>query len=515
MKLIVIGTSSSAHLKCNSQFVSGYHAELLLLDNGEILLTDKGSKNGTYLNEQRLQPNKDVQVKRGDQIRFADYVLDWKDVPQVLPPDMTMIKEMRGIGTNFRNKHQLQGEKVSRFHATLKKKKDNKWYIQDHSKNGTTVNGQPIPANQDVKLKKGDNILCAGVPVPNPYGNAPSFNFRKVLSILSLILLLCGGSFGIMRMVRNASNNSAKNVSKPKKTALITRKGRKMSDEEIVEKYQSSTVFIMGYYYYKVSAGNLDLVKICGLPTEVVINEKGRLVPVEGKSKMHVFTATGFFVSPEGKVVTNLHAVRPWLFDEETSKIADQYKMFLANQARDYDLPSLNAYVDQVKVEGVMNFIGIIPNGAYLSESNVLRCHELVAHDNIEKDVAIIQLESKRLPTDKCTYVDLSKAVTDDDEIKVGSHVYTMGYPFGLTLQTQNSSQDLKIIANGGSVTQECGEYLFGFNAPSYHGASGSPIFNDKGQLIGVLSAGMAESQGFNYAVKASHAKELFDQSNK
>ena len=34
MKLIVIGSGSGAHLKLNSQFVSGYHAELLLLDNG-------------------------------------------------------------------------------------------------------------------------------------------------------------------------------------------------------------------------------------------------------------------------------------------------------------------------------------------------------------------------------------------------------------------------------------------------------------------------------------------------
>lgn len=31
---------------------------------------------------------------------------------------------------------------------------DKKWYIQDHSRNGTTVNGQPIPSNQDIKLKK-------------------------------------------------------------------------------------------------------------------------------------------------------------------------------------------------------------------------------------------------------------------------------------------------------------------------------------------------------------------------
>ena len=54
MKLIVIGSGNNSHIRLNSQFVSGYHAELLLLDNGEILLTDKGSRNGTYLNDHRL-----------------------------------------------------------------------------------------------------------------------------------------------------------------------------------------------------------------------------------------------------------------------------------------------------------------------------------------------------------------------------------------------------------------------------------------------------------------------------
>ena len=128
MKLIVIGSNSNCQIKLDSQFVSGYHAEILLLDNGEILLTDKGSKNGTYLNDQRLQPNKDIPVKRGDSIRIADQLLNWRSVPVIPMPDLSKIKEMRGIGTNFRNKHQLQGDRVSRFHATLIKKSDKKWY---------------------------------------------------------------------------------------------------------------------------------------------------------------------------------------------------------------------------------------------------------------------------------------------------------------------------------------------------------------------------------------------------
>ncbi len=503
MKLIVIGSGSSAHLKLNSQFVSGYHAELLLLDNGEILLTDKGSKNGTYLNDQRLQPNKDIPIKRGDVVRFADQTLDWRNVPALPMPDISKIKEMRGIGTNFRNKHQLQGERVSRFHATLTKKNDKNWYIQDHSKNGTTVNGKAIPSNQDIKLKKGDKILCAGVPVPNPYSEGSSIDYRKIFMTLSLILFLCGGTYGIMKLVNNISSDGPGGIEPPHCDVKI------ISDEEIYAKYKNSTVLLIGFYYYKVSAGNLDLKKL-DLPTEVVISN-GKLQAVNGqRSNMNSFTGTGFYVSNDGKIVTNLHIARPWLFDKELSLISDQYKIFMASAASDN--PALNAFTSQIKVEGVMSYIGMLPNGAYFSDENLKQCRELVGHENIEKDVAILQLESKRLPDTNCNIVNIDQAVVNDSVIKVGSHIYTMGYPFGLSLQDLKTSKGIRILANGGSITQECTEYSFGFNAPSYGGASGSPIFNAKGQLVGVLNSGMTKSQGFNYGIKAIHVKELLNQ---
>ena len=501
MKLIVIGSGSGAHLKLNSQFVSGYHAEILLLDNGEILLTDKGSKNGTYLNDQRLQPNKDIPIKRGDVIRFADQTLDWRNIPALPMPDISKIKEMRGIGTNFRNKHQLQGERVSRFHATLTKKNDKCWYIQDHSKNGTTVNGKSIPSNQEIKLKKGDKILCAGVPVPNPYGDGAPINYRRIFTVLSLILLLCGGTFGIVKLVSNAVIDSSSDVIP----------GKINSDEEIYAKYKNSTVLLIGFYYYKVSAGNLDLAGL-DLPTEVVVSN-GKLKAVNGlRANMNCYTGTGFYVSEDGKIVTNLHITRPWLFDKELSLISDQYKMYMASAAAEN--PALNAFTSQIKVEGVLSYIGMLPNGAYFSDENLKQCRELVGHDDVEKDVAILQLETKRLPDTNCTIVNVDQAVVDDSEIRVGSHIYTMGFPFGLSLQDLKTSKGIRLLANGGSITQECTEYSFGFNAPSYGGASGSPIFNAKGQLVGVLNAGVTKSQGFNYGIKAVHVKDLLNQTN-
>ena len=145
------------------------------------------------------------------------------------------------------------------------------------------------------------------------------------------------------------------------------------------------------------------------------------------------------------------------------------------------------------------------------SEMEELKAYFLLINDNIEKDVAILQLETKKLPNENCNIVDLSQAVVQDSEIHVGSHIYTMGFPFGLSLQDLKSSKGIQLFGQGSSITRECSEYSFSFNAPSYHGASGSPIFNERGQLIGVLNSGVDKSQGFNYAIKASHVIELLN----
>ena len=509
MKLIVIGSGDAAHLKINSPYVSSYHAEILLLDNGEILLTDRGSKNGTYLNDKRLVPDKEIPIKRGDNVRFADRLLDWQNIP-VVNIDLTKIKEMRGIGTNFRNKYQLQGEKVSRYHATLIRKNDKRWYIQDHSKNGTAINGKKIMSNVDVKLKRGDRIECAGVPVPNPCGDSPLIDYRTIVPILLGVCLLSLGGYFLYKHINPD----------PDEPKLFVEELKTLSDEQIYAKHKNSVVLLVGYYHYKVSAGNFNLALV-DLPDEVAFVEKfdkstGKykevLVPVTSKTKsnLSIYTGTGFFVSEDGKILTNLHITRPWLFEDRLSEISDKYKMYIALEAA--ERPHLNAFIDQIKVEGVLDFIGMIPNESFFSADNMRHCREVVGHDNKEKDVALLQIETKKLP-DGCTMVDLNQAIVKDEDIKVGSHMFTMGFPHGLNIQEGESSKGIQLFAQGGSINQGCSEYCFGFNAPSFQGASGSPLFNEKGQLIGILSKGVTFSQGYNFAVKAAYGKELYQQS--
>ena len=511
MKLVVIGSSSNSHIGLRSPYVSSYHAEILLLDNGDIILEDKGSRNGTFLNDNKLQPNKEVTIKRGDNIRFANIVLDWNLVPMAPKIDMRTVKEMRGIGTNYRNKYQLQGDRVSRFHATLKKMSSGKWYIQDHSTNGTTVNGTPVPKDQEVRIKKGDRIQCAGVGVPNPCddegGNTDWGKIGKIVAGALMIIALC---IGIKYLVRSCTgDNSGGGLPWGKKETT-------MDDNKIYERYKTSTVLLFAGYYFEVSAGDLNF-DLFELPTKVIVVD-GKLKDVSKTDQAAMYFGTGFFVSKDGKLITNLHIAKPWLFDDAASEIESIYKKQLQIIANTYaaampQIP-LGAYVSEVKVEGKLKFIGLIPNGEDFDDENFLKCKVLSAGDDTNVDVALIRTVKVGLP-DECTYVNTDSICVDESALAVGSHIYTMGFPAGMSLQDLENNRGIQLFGRGGSIIQESNEYSFGFDAASYGGASGSPIFNDHGQLIGVLNAGFTKTQGFNFGIKAKYVMDLINGNSK
>lgn len=503
MKLIVIGSSSDSHIVLSSPYVSSYHAEILLLDNGDIILEDKGSRNGTFLNDNKLQPNKEVTIKRGDNVRFANIVLDWNLVPIAPKIDMGKVKEMRGIGTNYRNKYQLQGDRVSRFHATLKKMSSGKWYIQDHSTNGTTINGTPIPKEKEVRIKKGDVIQCAGVGVPNPCDDeGGSINWGKIGSFVVCAFMIIALCLGIKYLLRSCGS-----VPPPPP-----------SDNKIYERYKTSIVLLFAGYYYEVSARDLDFSLFDNIgvhmPSKVIFDTNGKIEDVERTGNALYYFGTGFFVSKDGKLVTNLHIAKPWLFEDEASKIESAYKAQLQLIANEYPQYPFGAYVSDIKVEGKLKMIGLIPNGEDFDSENFIKCKVILAGEDTKIDIAMLKTVRSNLP-DGCTCLNTDSICVDETALAVGSHIYTMGFPAGMSLQDLENNRGIQLYGRGGSIIQESNEYSFGFDAASYGGASGSPIFNDHGQLIGVLNAGFTKTQGFNFGIKAKYVMDLINSNSK
>lgn len=63
-----IGRAEDCHLRPRSDTVSRHHCALLL-ESGLVLVRDLGSKNGTFVNDQRVRP--EAEVRNGDRLRVG------------------------------------------------------------------------------------------------------------------------------------------------------------------------------------------------------------------------------------------------------------------------------------------------------------------------------------------------------------------------------------------------------------------------------------------------------------
>lgn len=506
MRLLKIGHDPSCDIVLYSNKVSKVHAELTMLDNGDILIEDKGSLNGTYVMNQLLMPGKQVNVRRGDRILFADTELQWSQVPA--PEDNSSYKAVVGIGTNANNDIQISGATVSRYHATVKVGRDGKVYLIDHSKNGTMVNGVRIPSNQAVQIKKSDSVVCGGVPVnlaTNHNIQWPSVAWKKIAAVVAVVAVI-----GLISMLINRptqapiSNNPDPILDSPGPVSLT------YTDQELYDKYNKSVVFIyFGFHFHASVTGISDasLIK-AGINLDYYTDiYTGNLL---------FKTGTGFFISDDGLMATNLHIAKPWLFGnypKMTIDIALQVKQDLLDRDPFND-GQLKKYVDFVKVEGVLDDVYIIPNGQYLDESNFIKCRAIdgINGNDPHKDVALLETLNKKLP-DVSSYIDESLWLIAADDLKVGDHVVTMGFPGGTSLQEVKDKCGAQCIMQNGQINKANTEYEINYNADTWGGASGSPVFNNKGQLIAVHHAGWGQAgiNGNNYGIKLRYLKELTD----
>jgi len=115
-------------------------------------------------------------------------------------------------------------------------------------------------------------------------------------------------------------------------------------------------------------------------------------------------------------------------------------------------------------------------------------------------DIAIIKIDAgENLP---------AANIGDSDQIKVGDWVLAIGNPFGLS-HTVTSG----IVSAKGRVIG-AGPYddFIQTDASINPGNSGGPLFNMKGEVIGINTAIIPEGQGIGFAIPVNTAKSLIPQ---
>lgn len=232
-----------------------------------------------------------------------------------------------------------------------------------------------------------------------------------------------------------------------------------------------------------------------------------------------ISSGSGFFVSPDGYIMTNAHVVSTTKSGEDGAK-QELFKLFVLKA-----LASRNLQPTQDNIATVLRWaqqnagtpvITTRANFVLLQDGNKLR-YEIKSYgtpmgdqgDQLTgKDTAIIKVETRNAPTLR---------LGDSSKVRVGDRVYVIGFPGAADSEMLDSKSSVEPTTNDGSIsavkTTVDGIPVLQTNANTTHGNSGGPVLNQNSEVIGLLTfrgntVNGQEVQGFNFIVPANTARE-------
>jgi len=171
-------------------------------------------------------------------------------------------------------------------------------------------------------------------------------------------------------------------------------------------------------------------------------------------------SGSGFAISSNGLIVTNHHVI---------------------------------SGAKSIKIRGI--------NGDFSKRYNA----KIVIEDK-KNDLAIIQIDDTAF-----TSIGTIPFLINGKTVDVGNSIYVLGYPL-------RASMGDEIKLTNGIVSSKSGFQgdvtSYQISAPIQPGNSGGPLFDDKGNLIGIVNAKHASAENASYAIKASYLLNLFDLMN-
>lgn len=171
------------------------------------------------------------------------------------------------------------------------------------------------------------------------------------------------------------------------------------------------------------------------------------VVVIQGKAESGDVLGSGFIISKDGKIITNLHVIR----DMKTASIQ-------------------------------------LANGEIFDSVSVLATDK-------RRDLAIVQIPGFNLPV---------LELGDSDVLTVGEPLVIVGSPLGLEATvTAGILSSVRDTGDGFKVLQT--------DAAVNPGNSGGPLLNGKGQAIGVVSFKLRSSEGLTFAIPINYLRGLLN----
>jgi V8-like Glu-specific endopeptidase len=88
----------------------------------------------------------------------------------------------------------------------------------------------------------------------------------------------------------------------------------------------------------------------------------------------------------------------------------------------------------------------------------------------------------------------------------------TIGYPAGIIWGLDNKNKSLEPTQREAKCSKEPSKYEFELQTTSVNGSSGSPVYNKKGELVGVLYSSYMVAGGATKVIHAKFLKKLYDE---
>lgn len=277
---------------------------------------------------------------------------------------------------------------------------------------------------------------------------------------------------------------------------------------------------------------------------ELLTNPKLYIIPGAGKRSLPVQTGgsgTGFIITPDGYVITNAHVVKMTdaemkqsmaliglsdLVDADIADLETELGFKLSeDQTKKMSDALATAYAQYLTLSNQSSesqlFMGVaIPGLGTVQKGSPCELIK-VGEPSPGKDVAILKINANNLPTVK---------LGDDTTVKDGEQAIALGYPGVATFNPliKQSEENIKPSLTVGSIsgrkTMQGGWEVLQTDTAITHGNSGGPLFNSRGEVIGITTFGsvqqntttgaLDEVQGFNFAIPTTVIKQFLTESN-
>src|SRR5579862_1058441 len=217
---------------------------------------------------------------------------------------------------------------------------------------------------------------------------------------------------------------------------------------------------------------------------------------------------SGFFISPDGYLVTNAHVVEGTYEGEEKAKDA-AFKDFVQALWRDQHLDQL----DQTKQQAIydsIKFTDMTPLTDVQLTDGSHHAYTVEAFgttdEHVGKDVAVVKVAIQNAPT----------LAIEDSSLHLGQHLYAIGFPgagdFAFTGSDDGDTKPIIASLTDGRVSAvdkraASGVPIIQVSIPISHGNSGGPVLDEDGKVVGLATWG-SEAQSFNFLVAASAVME-------